>query len=121
MPKIYFHSRDELTVINTDLLAAAVADGNYTKIAYITKKEFTVTIGISKVENHIKESTDKEHKFVRLGRSVIVNHSFLQKIDMQKQIIVLSDGSTNELRVKVPKTILKPYKEAIERSIKKPV
>lgn len=118
MAKLYFDSRDELTCIDSDLVAAVQANGNYSRVIYITKKEIMLTYGISKIEEILKSYNGKRNRFIRLGRSIIVNHSFLQKIDILKQNVVLSDGDKNELRITIPKQILKSYKNATIKSIK---
>lgn len=117
MAKLYFNTRDDLTCIDTDLVAAVQASGNYSRVVYITKREMMLTSGISKLETMLKAHNNQQNRFVRLGRSIIVNHSFLQKIDVLKQQIVLSDGHKEELRVTVPKHILKSYKNATIKSV----
>ena len=76
-----------------------------------------LTSGICKVEQVLKNLKEKKSKFVRVGRSLIVNHSFLQKIDLMKQVMVLS-GQGNEIKVNVSKKTLKIYKDAIAKIIK---
>lgn len=118
MAKLYFDTRDELTCIETDLVAVVQANGNYSRVVYITKREIMVTQGISKIEEILKANNGRRNKFIRLGRSFIVNHSFLYKMDVLKQQIVLSDGGKDEIRLTVPKSILKSYKNATIKSIK---
>ena len=118
MPKIYFNTRDELVCIDTNKIAAIKANGNYSKVLYITNREMTITSNLSKMEQVLKTQGGKANRFIRLGRSFIVNHSFLQRIDVLKQILVLSDGERNELVIKLPKNILKSYKNAVAQSIK---
>jgi len=118
MAKLYFDSRDELTCIDTDLVAVIQANGNYSRVIYITKREVMLTCGISKLETILKSSNSKKNRFIRLGRSFIINHSFLHKIEVLKQQLVLSDGDKNEVRIKLPKLILKSYKNATIKSIK---
>lgn len=119
MANLYFNNRDELIRIDTDLVAAIQANGNYSRVVYITKREFMLTHGISKLESVFQGSNDKRNKFVRLGRSFIINHAYFQKIDMIKQQLILCDGDKNEIRITLPKQILKSYKTAIGKSIKK--
>lgn len=118
MAKIIFTSRDELTAVDTDKVAFIQANGNYSKVVYINRKEVLITLGISIVETTIKSANDIQNKFVRLGRSVIVNHKFLHRIDLVRQLITLWDGGENEIRLKLPKTVLKVYKEATAKSFK---
>lgn len=118
MAKLYFNTRDELSCIETDLIAVVKADGNYSQVVYITKKEITITMGISKLESILKSYNGKKNRFIRLGRSFIINHSYLTKVDVLKQFLILSDNDKNDIRVPVSKNILKSYKGAIAKSIK---
>ena len=117
MAKLFFNTRDELTVIDSEEIAVVEANGNYSKVLTIYRREIMLTSGISKVEQVLKNLKEKKSKFVRVGRSLIVNHSFLQKIDLMKQVMVLS-GQGNEIKVNVSKKTLKIYKDAIAKSIK---
>jgi len=117
MAKLYFNTRDELICVETDLVAAVQATGNYSRVVYITKKEVMLTCGISKLEEILKSHNSKSNRFIRLGRSIIVNHSFLHKIDVLKQQLTLSDGGKNEIRITIPKQILKSYKSATIKSV----
>ncbi len=118
MAKLFFNTRDELICIESDMVAVIQANGNYSRVVYITKREFMLSYGISKLEEVFKDRNDKRNKFVRLGRSFIVNHAYFQKIDLIKQQLVLCDGDKNEIRITLPKQILKSYKTAIGKSIK---
>ena len=118
MAKLFFNTRDELICIESDMVAVIQANGNYSRVVYITKREFMLSYGISKLEEVFKNRNDKRNKFVRLGRSFIVNHSYFQKIDLIKQQLVLCDGDKDEIRITLPKQILKSYKTAIGESIK---
>ena len=117
MAKLFFDSRDELTCIDTDLVAVVQANGNYSRTIYINKREVMLTQGISKVEELLKAHNDKQNRFIRLGRSFIINHSYLQKIDLLKQQLVLTDGNKNEIRIKLPKHVLKSYKNATMKAL----
>lgn len=118
MAKLYFNTRDELICIDTDLVAVVQANGNYSRVVYITKREMMLPHGISKMEEILKEDRGAYSRFIRLGRSIMVNHHYLQKIDVLKQILILSSGDKNEIRITVPKQILKSYKNATVKSIK---
>lgn len=73
-------------------------------------------MGISRVEEVIK-ATQGNHRFVRLGRSLIVNHALLYRIDVLKGLLILSDGK-RELRITASKDMLKNYKNAVAESMK---
>lgn len=117
MNKLYFNTRDELTCIDINLVAAVQADGNYSKVIYVTQKEIILTHGISKVEEALKMCNDSRNTFIRLGRSVLINHAFLQKIDLQKSTLILGDSSKNEIRINLPKQVIKTYRDAIIKKV----
>lgn len=109
--------RDELIVLNVEKIALVSASGNYSKVVLTNRHELMLPIGISKLEEKIKNVTWGEPRFIRLGRSLLINHSLLLKIEVLKQTLTLSDGN-EDIKVSVPKNTLKNYKEAIEQSIK---
>ena len=117
MAKIYFNTRDELTAIDSEDIAVIQANGNYSTRVTIYRKEIMLTSGITKVEEVLKSVNDARSRFVRIGRSLVVNHSYLQKIDLMKQQMVLSCQG-NEIKINVSKKTLKVYKDAIAKSIK---
>ena len=117
MSKIYFNTRDVLLSIDLEQVAVVKAEGNYSRLYYINKHEILLTLGISRLQELLTNTHNKNVHFVRLGRSIIVNHAYLQKIDIQKQILELSKFGQNIVRVRIPKAILRGYKETIEKSI----
>lgn len=117
MSKIYFNTRDELTAIDSENIVVIQANGNYSKVVTIFRKEIMLTFGITKVEQVLKNVNDTKSRFVRIGRSLVINHSYLQKIDLIKQMLILSCQG-NEIRINVSKKTLKAYKDAIAKSIK---
>ena len=118
MKKICLNNRDEMIMLFVDNIAYIMADGNYTKICYIGGMTTVLSFGISKVETLISASyADGEvSPFVRLGRSVIINQWFLYDINVLKQHLVLSDCIKNTITLKLPKPLLKKYKELVSKS-----
>lgn len=116
MAKMYFDNRDELVAINTETVAAVLASGNYCRLLTINGRETTLTHSLAVVEKSLKATKSTKAKFIRLGRSQMVNHAFLSRIDLLKQVVVLSDG-VNDLKIKAPKETLRAYKKAIAKSI----
>lgn len=115
MYKLCLNTRDELLIIDLSKIAYFQANGNYTALQYIGGIKQLITIGISKVEEAIRITWPREtpSPFVRLGRSLIINQSFLTGISLAKQKITLSDFDKNSCSVTVPKPVLKEYKMRI--------
>lgn len=115
MYRLCLNSRDELIIIDLQKIAFFQANGNYTHLKYISGDSHLVTLGLSKVEEYLRKSWPKDviSPFVRLGRSLIINQSFLTRISVIKQNITLSDNCGHYFILNVPKPLLKEYKEKI--------
>lgn len=113
--KLCLNSRDELLIIELDKVAYFQANGNYTQLKYIKGGGHLLSIGLSKVEEYIRRAWPKSAQtpFIRLGRSLIINQSFLVEISVAKQKVFLSDHSESIHALPVPKPLLKVYKEKI--------
>lgn len=118
MLKLCINSRDELFVFDLDRVAYIQASGNYSRIIYIEGAQTMITLGLSKLEELIKMTVPKDRRspFVRLGRSLIVNQSFLSHINLLKQRLTLSDSQGHSYVLEVPKTLLKAYKDLVRRN-----
>ena len=119
MRRVLFNSRDELISIDLDKVALVKANGNYSTLYYISQREVMLSFGITKVFELIQNAHLTESQFVKIGRSLIINQTFLERIDVLRQQLILTDGSvlfdgkekrTNEIRVTVPKNLLRAYK-----------
>lgn len=116
MAKIYFNTRDELIAIDMETIALIQANGNYAKVITMYGKEIMLTSGLSKVYNTLLNfDSNNSGIFIRLGRSLVINHSCLQRIDLQKKTLTLSFRG-NEIRINVSKGLLKAYKEKISNN-----
>lgn len=115
MYKLCLNSRDELLIIDMQKIAFFQANGNYTHIRYMSGDSHLVTLGLSRVEEYIRMSWPKDvpSPFVRLGRSLIINQSFLSGISIPKQKVTLSDNNGHSYTLNVPKPLIKAYKEKI--------
>lgn len=116
---ICINTRDELNLIDLDLVACINANGNYSNVMYIDGNKTMVSVGLSQFENIIKDAISKtsaSNTFVRLGRSVIVNNRYLRQINILKQKIILADYGTHSYQLTVPKNLLRNYKELIRIS-----
>lgn len=116
---ICINTRDELNLIDLDLVACINANGNYSNVMYIDGNKLMVSVGLSQFEAIVKKALSKQESantFVRLGRSIIVNNRYLSQINLLKQKLTLSDRGTHAYQLTVPKAILKSYKELIRNS-----
>lgn len=115
MYKLCLNSRDELLIIDLEKIAYFQANGNYTHLNYIAGETHLLTVGLSKVEEFIRGTwpKDRPSPFVRLGRSLIVNQTYISEISVIRQKLTLSDREGHAHSLMVPKPLLKQYKERI--------
>ncbi len=117
MKKVCINTRDELLVIDLDRVAFFQANGNYTRLTYISGHALMLNTGLSGVEKILANALPKgASAFVRLGRSLIINQTFLSNINVLKQYLTLSDLESHHFKLQVPKALLKMYKDKVTAS-----
>ena len=114
-PKLTLNSRDELLVIDLELVAYLQADGNYTHICHMAGDRLTVSLGLAKMEAMLAGTypAGSHSPFYRLGRSLIINQRYLQSISLPRQKLVLADGDGHRHELTLHKAVLKEYKDLI--------
>ena len=120
MAKIYVNNRDEFVAIESSLVAFVKANGNYCSVYYINKREILLTVSIGDIEQKLKKNNNDLDLFVKVGRSFIINQHYVHRIDLLRQLLILSNGDTadKDFVIKISKGLLKQYKNALVESIK---
>lgn len=95
--KFRFNTRSGFILINPSEILYCKAEGNYTKIVLVHKKSYLISQQIGSVYDLF----DKNYLH-RLGRSVIINLTYLRSIDRKKQICTLEFGG-NEVILQISK------------------
>jgi len=110
--KVYINLRDELIVIDAEMIAYVNANSNYSDIYFIKGGKKTLSMTISKVESLLKQSYSSvtSYPFVRIGRSLLINQKYLVHIDILKEKLLLSDYDEHSYLLSVSKYSLKKYK-----------
>lgn len=74
---------------------------------------------LGQVEKIISSQLGSEgNNFIRIGKSLIINRSYIYYINVPKQKLTLSDTSTFSHSVTASKEALKQLKELLEREVK---
>ena len=102
-----------MVAINFNHVAVVQADGNYSRVVFINKHEISLSIGINKLSEMINQAKFDEAFFVKIGRSLLINQAYLERIDTQKQQITLSDNGLSIIKISVTKQVLKAYKNFV--------
>jgi len=106
---------NELIRIPAESLVYVSSDGNYSDMGTRDGHKHTVTVQLGMIEEMIKDQMPgRSREFVRIGKSLIVNLSFVHYIYPSKKQIVLSDCHTFKFSLEASKEALKLLKEYVE-------
>ena len=120
MKNIYLHlnNRDEFLRIDISKIVYFEADGNYTNIVLSNQLKGMVCMNLSKMQRILTERLKEQAGiFARVGKSHIINHTYVYQINVLKQKLVLSDGENFTYQLDVSKEALKQLKEMYVSSL----
>ena len=112
--RVYFNSRDKLIRLDIQKIVYFEGDGNYTYIITANKQKVCLTINLTHTEEALAAQLGVQAKhFMRIGKRFIVNMNYIYQIDIQKQILMLSDCEHFLFQMPVSKEALKAVKELV--------
>lgn len=112
--RIYFNSRDKLIRLDIQKIVYFEGDGNYTYIVTANKQKVCLTMNLSHTEEALATQLGlNAHHFMRVGKRFIVNMNFIYQIDIQKQVLMLSDMDHFLFQLPISKEALKTVKDLV--------
>jgi DNA-binding LytR/AlgR family response regulator len=115
--RIYFNSRDKLIRLDVEKIVFFEGDGNYTYIVTANKQKVCVTLNLAHTEEALASQLgDNAKRFMRIGQRFIVNMNYIYQIDIQRQMLMLSDCDNFVFQMPVSKEALKAVKELVIRA-----
>ena len=113
--RLIFTTTSELIRIPADSVVYITADGNYSVITLADGETFVLTLQLGQIERRIAEMLDPDdHRFIRIGKSLIVNRDFIAFIHPVRQKMILSDCRSFRHEVTASKEALKALKDLLE-------
>lgn len=113
---LLFFTSTELLRVPADAVVCITADGNYSAIKMADGSDYVLTLQLGQIEKRIAEMVDSDdNRFIRIGKSLIVNREFITFINPSRQKLTLSDGRTFRQEVSASREALKALKELIEK------
>ena len=114
--RIVFTTSTELLRIPADSVVYITADGNYSAITLADGGNYTLTQQLGHIERHIAGVLQRDdNRFIRIGKSLIVNRDFITFINPQRQKMILSDCRSFRHEVSASKEALKALKELLDK------
>lgn len=112
--KLYFNSRDRLIRLDIQRIIFFEGDGNYTFIVTANKQKVCITLNLAHTEDALAAQLgDNARQFMRIGKRFIVNMNYIYQVDIQKQVLMLSDCEHFLFQLPVSKEALKAVKELV--------
>ena len=112
--RIYFNSRDKLIRLDTQKIVYFEGDGNYTYIVTANKQKVCITLNLANTEKALAAQLgEKAQRFMRIGKRFIVNMNYIYQVDIQKQVLMLSDYEHFLFQMPVSKEALKAVKDLV--------
>lgn len=116
---LHFSTSAELLRIPADAVVFISADGNYSTIHLIDGHSYIITMQLGQIERHILEMIEQnDNRFIRIGKSLIINRDYITLINPIRQKLVLSDCRNFRFEVTASREALKALKELTEKERK---
>lgn len=117
---LQFNSRDEFQRIDISKIVFFESEGNYTNIVTVNKLKSVVCMNLMTMQKLLSDNLKSDAKiFARVGKKHIINHSYVFRISISKQELILSDGCSFAFKLSLSKNALKALKEIYSSSSSK--
>lgn len=105
---LFLNSRDEMYRVDISRIAYFEADGNYTKFVMCNGLQGIVCMNLTQMKDVLSERLGETASvFVRIGKSYIINITYVFQIAILRQRLVLSDGLTFNYQLALSKDALR--------------
>lgn len=113
---LLFTTSTELVRVPSEAIVYFRADGNYSAIIMADGGEHVLTLQLGQIERRIEQLLDDgDHRFIRIGKSLIINKDYISFVNVTKQKLILSDCRIFRHEVSASKEALKALKEYVEK------
>ena len=110
---------ERLVRIAPDRIVYISSDGNYSTLVQADGEMRMLSFQLGQIEKMIASQFGSEgNSFIRIGKSLIINRSYIYYINVPKQKLVLSDVTTFSHTVTASREALKQLKELLEKEAK---
>ena len=109
----------DLVRIAPDKIVYIASDGNYSTLVQTDNEVRMLSYQLGQIEKMISTQLGNEGNiFIRIGKSLIINRSYIYYINIPKQKLPLSDVASFSHSVTASKEALKQLKELLEKEVK---
>ncbi len=117
--QLIISTSNDLVRIAPDRIVYISSDGNYSTLVQADGEVRMLSFQLGQIEKMIASQLGSEGNiFIRIGKSLIINRSYIYYINVPKQKLVLSDVETFSHSVTASREALKQLKELLEKEAK---
>ena len=109
----------DLVRIAPERIVYLSSDGNYSSLIQTDGEVRMLSYQLGQIEKMISSQLGSDGNiFIRIGRSLIINRSYIYYINIVRQKLTLSDVASFNHTVTASKEALKQLKELLEKEVK---
>lgn len=109
---------NDLVRIAPDCIVYVASDGNYSTLVQTDGEMRMLSYQLGQIERIIASQLGAEgSQFIRIGKGLIINRSYIYYINAARQKLTLSDTRTFNHTVSASKEALKQLKDLLEKEI----
>lgn len=113
---LLFATSTELLRVPASAVVCVTADGNYSTVSTVDCSDYVLTLQLGQVERRMADClSDGDGRFVRIGKSLIINRDYISHLSVGRQRIVLSDCRSFRREVSASKEALRALRDLIEK------
>lgn len=117
---LVFTTTTEIVRVPADAVVFVAADGNYSAINLADGGSFVLTLQLGQIERRLSEMLEvNDNRFIRIGKSLIVNRDYIAFINPPRQRMILSDCRSFRHELSASREALKALKELLEKEAQK--
>lgn len=118
--QIIISTTNELVRVLPERIVYISSDGNYSTMVLHDKTEHLFTFNLSHFQKLIEQQLKEDAcRFIRIGKSLIINRDYIYRINLTKQQLVMSDMALNQaFMLSASKEALKQLKLLLEKELK---
>ena len=117
--QLIISTSNDLVRIAPDRIVYISSDGNYSTLVQADGEMRMLSFQLGQIEKMIASQLGSDgNSFIRIGKSLIINRSYIYYINVPKQKLVLSDVTTFSHTVTSSRESLKQLKELLEKEAK---
>lgn len=110
---------NDLVRITPECIVYIASDGNYSTLVQTDGETRMLSYQLGQIENIIEDQLGAfKNPFIRTGKSLIINSSYIYYINIARQKLILSDTKTFNYNVSASKEALKQLKDFLGKEIK---